>query len=87
MKKNDIFTFTTPNGVEVTAAVLDKRITENSIVFTKYLYLCYAQNRLFYYVEKYYPDIDKTEKEMDKIIVDYAVFPDYDEALNNYKPE
>ena len=52
MQKNDIFTFTAPNGVEVTAVVL-KVITmsecekiESSETWTT-IYLCYAQNRIF----------------------------------------
>lgn len=62
MKKNDIFAFTAPNGVEVTAVVIDcfstytlglvgdSRHWENK-------YLCYAQNRLFYHTE--WTQIDK----------------------------
>lgn len=54
MKKNEIFTFTAPNGVEVTAVVIDIvksetfRIPTSSA--TTITYLCYAQNRLFYYM-------------------------------------
>ena len=53
MKKNEVFKFTTPNGVKVTAVVVDvlEPITEHTfdetLVITKHL--CYAQNRLFYY--------------------------------------
>lgn len=53
MKKNEVFKFTAPNGVEVTAVVVDvlepitDRIPDETMVITKHL--CYAQNRLFYY--------------------------------------
>ena len=52
MKKNDVFTFTAPNGVEVTAVVLkvitmsECERTESSETWTT-IYLCYAQNRIF----------------------------------------
>ena len=62
MKKNEIFTFTAPNGVEVTAVVVDCLGTCNfeETVDSKHWgdkYLCYAQNRLFYYTE--WTQIDK----------------------------
>lgn len=56
MKKNDIFTFTAPNGVEVTAVVINRigicdfEQTEDSQHWYD-KYLCYAQNRLFYHIE------------------------------------
>ena len=65
MKKNETFTFTAPNGVEVTAVVVDvlEPITEHTLdetsVITKHL--CYAQNRLFYYSL-----IEKTEVVIDE---------------------
>ena len=62
MNKNDVFTFTAPNGVEVTAVVLDclgiinyEEVTDSKHWGEKYL--CYAQNRLFYYTE--WTQIDK----------------------------
>ena len=85
MKTNDIFTFIAPNGVEVTAIVLDKQLIENSIFFTIYQYTCYAQNRLFYYTERYFPDVDKTELKEGKVIADYAILPKYDTILENYQ--
>ncbi len=61
MKKNDIFTFTAPNGAEVTAVVIDCLGTNfEEVVDSKYWdnkYLCYAQNRLFYHTE--WTQIDK----------------------------
>jgi hypothetical protein len=76
MKKNDIFTFTAPNGVEITAVVIDK-VPCTGGVMTDTLY-CYSQNRIFTYIEtvglhKY-----------GEIIVDYAILPDYDEWLARY---
>lgn len=48
MKKNDVFTFTAPNGVEVQAVVLRvlgfDQTGEDAF---DYRYLCYGQNRLF----------------------------------------
>lgn len=85
MEKNDIFTFTTSDGVEVTAVVLDKQLRRDDCILTIYWYLCYAQNRLFYYIEKYFPDVDKTEYEMGNTIVDHVVIPDYDAILENYQ--
>ena len=83
MKKNDIFTFTAPNGVEVTGVCLYP-IFKGTAVTT---YVCYAQNRLFTMLE----ESTMTDKGMEKtmkyheIIVDYAILPDYDTLLNNYK--
>ena len=51
MEKYDIFQFTAPNGVEVTAVVLDKttHFAEMNDDYTA-VYLCYAQNRIFTYI-------------------------------------
>ena len=51
MKKNDVFTFTAPNGVEVQAVVLNK-ITHFAETTENYsaTYLCYSQNRLFTWI-------------------------------------
>jgi hypothetical protein len=55
MKKNDVFTFTAPNGVEVTGVVIDCLSStireEDNHMNCKYL--CYAQNRLFTYLVEY----------------------------------
>ena len=84
MNKNEIFTFTAPNGVEVTAVVI-------YTVFqgcAKQLDICYAQNRLFTMIET---EIDKDDKGQWKwdisygqVIVDYCIFPDYDAMLEAY---
>lgn len=51
MKKNDVFTFTAPNGVEVQAVVLNK-VTHFAETTENYsaTYLCYSQNRLFTWI-------------------------------------
>ena len=85
MKKNDIFTFTAPNGVEVTAIVL-KSIFQGSCKSTL---ICYAQNKIFTYIEEECLKFEgtaewKKEYSYGEIIVDYAILPDYDELLARY---
>jgi hypothetical protein len=62
MKKNDVFTFTAPNGEEVTGVVVDE-LSAHEVYATDRIaitYLCYAQNRLFtLIIEKYYVDISE----------------------------
>ena len=83
MKKNDIFTFTAPNGVEVTGVCLYP-IFKGTAVTT---YVCYAQNRLFTMLEESTMTDKGVEKNMKyhEVIVDYAILPDYDTLLDNYK--
>jgi hypothetical protein len=84
MKKNDVFTFTAPNGVEGTGVVTA------IISSTKYqtIALCYAQNRLFTFYEHIAYDIETGDAESDysygEILVDYAILPDYDALLDRY---
>lgn len=53
MEKNEVFTFTS-NGVEIKAIVIDSlEPTFEEVIDSKCWekkYLCYAQNRLFYYI-------------------------------------
>lgn len=74
MKKNDVFTFTDPNGVERTGVVIAILRDDRDDKW----YLCYAQNRLFDYrkIEGLLPIINN--------IVDYAILPDYDSMLEEY---
>ena len=72
MKKNDIFTFTAPNGVEVTAVVVSINRDDRDDKW----YLCYAQNRLFDY-----RILSGTDHPLIDILVDYAVIPEYDDLL------
>jgi len=79
MKKNDVFTFTAPNGVEVTAVVIDYLGTHNyeEVEDSKHWdekYLCYAQNRLFYYTK--WTQIDK--------VIDDDFVPSNDEENDWY---
>ena len=80
MKKNEIFTFKAPNGVEVTAVVVHT-IFQGS---AKQLDICYAQNRLFTLVEWEIAKDKGFEKELiynDETLVDYCVLPEYDAML------
>ena len=82
MKKNDIFTFTAPNGVKVTAVVLES-IFQGSCKSTL---ICYAQNRIFTYIEEEHLKFEGTaewrkESSFGKVLVDYVVLPDYDVML------
>lgn len=84
MKKNDVFTFTAPNRVEVTAVALYAVTMFDGITFIGNKWICYAQNRLFTMMD-YKEGIKKYEEpEYDEVIVDYAVLPDYDELLARY---
>ena len=90
MKKNDIFTFTAPNKVEVTAVILDiihVGHTEGEKKMHVH-YLCYAQNRLFK-GSNWYGEKDGETQEWDFVpeatIVDYAILPDYDKMLEDYQ--
>ena len=94
MKKNDVFTFTAPNGVEVTAVVVDKlNSTYDELEDSMHVeYLCYAQNRLFTYHEQigrknpYTPEEEEytIKGGFGRIVVDYCILSDYDAMLENY---
>jgi len=84
MKKNDVFTFTAPNGVEVTAVV----IAQVEVIFDPETYyetiedwidLCYAQNRLFTYYRQ--------AKKIREVLVDYAILPEYDSMLEEHQKD
>lgn len=85
MKKNEIFTFTAPNGVEVTAVVIASVGFAVHVRTAERTYLCYSQNKLFTYIEK--KDIYTYEVVMEygEVIVDYAILPEYDTMLENYQ--
>ena len=88
MKKNDIFTFTAPNGVKVTAVVLSKVAHEVNYKWAVSRFLCYSQNRLFTYQvsECIWEHMQEEPKyEYGEVIADYAILPDYDSLLDNYK--
>ena len=89
MKKNDVFTFTAPNGAEVAAVCLDVTHSYQCGENTWYYeYLCYAQNKLFIgatytvYEEDSYKELDFTQE---RVVADFAILPDYDKALEAYQ--
>lgn len=89
MTKNDVFTFTAPNGVEVTAIALDCISSSNTLGSTN-TWICYAQNRIFTYIEEQHDftgfskcDVT-TNYKYGEILVDYAILPDYDALLDRY---
>ena len=88
MKKNDVFTFTAPNGVEVTAVCLDVTHSFQCGEDTWcHEYLCYAQNRLFIGAAYTVYEGDEYKEynfAQERIVVDYAILPDYDELLARY---
>ena len=87
MKRGDIFTFTAPNGVEVTAVVIARVVHEVSYKWATERFVCYAQNRLFTYEEFHciYEFMKEEPKsKYGEVIVDYAVLPDYDAMLDRY---
>lgn len=84
MKKNEIFTFTAPNGVESTAICLKNLVTVGNMT----QYLCYGQNRLFTMNEFCYEWTEETgevcqESQMNfgEIILEHIALPDYDIVL------
>ena len=88
MKKTDIFTFTAPNGVEVTAIVIARVAYEVDYKWATERFMCYAQNRLFTYEESHCIWEHMHEEHRFKygeVFVDYAILPDYDALLENYQ--
>lgn len=90
MKKNNIFTFTAPNGEEVTAVAIDCISNESNSIGCTNIWLCYSQNRLFTYIIEQHDftgfgkcDVASSAK-YGKVLVDYAILPDYDELLARY---
>jgi hypothetical protein len=88
MKKNDVFTFTAPNGAEVTGVVIYRRKLQNFVNYVQYEYVAYAQNRLFTCTQMERV-IDRENYnacpiEYGHVLVDYAILPDYDAMLDRY---
>ena len=87
MKKNDIFTFTAPNGVEVTAVVVAEVAHDVDYKWATDRFVCYAQNRLFTYEESHCIwdfMMEEPKSKYGEVIADYAILPDYDELLARY---
>ena len=87
MKKNEIFEFTAPNRVVVTAVA----IAQINVLFDPetyyetilgYEWLCYAQNRLFTVIVSEVTDIQEG-----KILVEYCIIPYCDSLLEAYHHE
>lgn len=83
MEKNKIFTFTAPNGTEVTAIAISKVAYEVDCKDAVERWLCYAQNRLFTYEESHpiYKWDAPHKFKYGKAIVDYCTIPEYDTIL------
>lgn len=85
MEKNDIFTFTAPNGVEVKGIVINLL----NAIGNEYTFLCYGQNKLFTIKEyhDYYRDeetgalCEQYQNSPGELLVDYCILPDYDKIL------
>lgn len=84
MKKNEIFTFKAPNGVEVTGVALYGVTLFDGNTFIGNKWICYAQNRLFTMMDYKEGIKNYEEPEYGEVIVDYAILPDYEELLARY---
>ena len=97
MTQNDVFTFTAPNGTEVTGVCIDI-MNSNYEHGTWYVrYLCYAQNRLFTinetrctitvavdtdeFGDDVVEDQESVTQEYGSILIEYCVIPYYDGVL------
>lgn len=87
MYKNEIFTFTAPNGAEVTAVCLKNMGTIGNMT----QYLCYGQNRLFTmnefcseWIEETGEVCKDTHTDYGEVIVEHVTIPDYDIVLEEH---
>ena len=86
MKRNDIFTFTAPNGEEAIAVALES-IFQGSCKSTL---ICYGLNRIFTYIEEAYRKDEKTgnwikDYSYGDTLAYFAFLPDYDRMLEDYQ--
>lgn len=81
LKKNDVFVYTTPTGVEIVGVALYAITLFDGDKFVGNKWICYAQNRLFVMMDYKEGLRNYEEPEYEGIIVDYAILPDYDRAL------
>lgn len=94
MQKNDVFAFTALNGAKVQAVVIAviksevKEIPDCGVIEDITTFLCYAQNRLFTFIEtdssyevEYEEYAHSIRSDYGKVLVDYAILPDYDRML------
>lgn len=97
MKKNEVFTFTAPDGVKVTAAAVEKLSSDWSDFDDTITveWLCYSQNRLFTFCEQigrrnaYTPEEESylIESWYGRVLVEYCILPDYDAILANHQAD
>lgn len=99
MEKNQIFTFTAPNGAEVTAVVIEKigGGFYQGCDCSYDTFLCYAQNRVFTYAEEKYREkaimhscdlkqpVISVGYEFGRVLIDYCIIPEYDNLLEDYE--
>jgi hypothetical protein len=100
MKKNDVFTFTAPNGVEVTAVALYQFKAVDTYHGYSIGWICYAQNRIITIWEKFhfievplnppingatYKQEEEVSLEFGKVIVEYCIIPELDELLEKHE--
>ena len=87
MEKNEIFTFTAPNEVEVTAVIINRVAYEVDYKEAIERWLCYAQNRLFTYEESHsiWQEDAPHKFKYGEVLVEYCILPDYDVMLENYQ--
>lgn len=85
MKKNDIFTITTPYGAVIKAVCLKSMYTVGNTT----QYLCYGRNALFVcneFTSEWTEETGEVCKESyiecGEAIVDNVILPDYDDILN-----
>lgn len=93
MKRGDIFEFTTGDEI-IRAVCIDRADRQDYYDDSGYeSYLCYAKNKLFYYIEnftvKYNEDSLEPECtstwELGNTLVEYCIIPEFDEILKSYK--
>ena len=88
MKKNDVFTFTAPNGVEVLGVVLHVNMVQEDNAGMVFEYICYAQNRLFtYYVKQGDMPVEHFDEKLNRVILDHQnviLSSTYGEVLVDY---
>ncbi len=84
MKKNDVFTFTAPDGVEVVGVVVDIIATwfEHGGL-KEIVYLCYSQNHLFTWKEEFFGSA-RNKSLYGRTVAENVTLPDYDEMLARY---
>lgn len=88
MKKNEVFIFTAPNKIDITAVCL----ANMGCVGNMTQYLCYAQNKLFTINEFYSKWTEETGEICEdtqlcygEVVVDYCILPEYNVILTEFQ--